>query len=115
MKRELTCIICPRGCSLTVNMDGAKTCVSGNGCPKGEKYGIEECTHPTRTVTSIVRVENRKNTMVSVKTASPVPKENIFDVMEIIRKTSVKAPVKIGDIILTNIYGTDIIATKDII
>ena len=115
MKRELTCIICPRGCSLTVNMDGAKTCVSGNGCPKGEKYGIEECIHPTRTVTSIVRVENRENTMVSVKTASPVPKEKIFEIMEIIKKTSVKAPVKIGDIILTNIYGTDIIATKDII
>lgn len=115
MKRELTCIICPRGCSLTVNMDGAKTCVSGNGCPKGEKYGIEECTHPTRTVTSIVRVENRKNTMVSVKTASPVPKENIFDVMESIKKTSVKAPVKIGEIVLTNICGTDIIITKDII
>ena len=35
--------------------------------------------------------------------------------MELIKKTSVKAPVKIGDIILTNIYGTDIIATKDII
>ena len=115
MKRELTCIICPRGCSLTVNMDGAKTCVSGNGCPKGEKYGIEECTHPTRTVTSIVRVENRKNTMVSVKTASPVPKENIFDVMESIKKTSVKATVKIGEIVLTNICGTDIIITKDII
>ena len=53
--------------------------------------------------------------MVSVKTASPVPKENIFKIMEIIKKTSVKAPVKIGDIILTNIYGTDIIATKDIV
>ena len=62
-----------------------------------------------------MRVENRKNTMVSVKTASAVPKENIFEIMKIIRKTSVKAPVKISDIILTNIYGTDIIATKDIV
>ena len=115
MKRELTCIICPRGCSLCVDINGAKTSVSGNNCPKGEKYGIEECIHPTRTVTSIVRVENRENAMVSVKTASPVPKENISDIMAIIRKTSVKAPVKIGDIILTNIFGTDIIATKDII
>ena len=52
--------------------------------------------------------------MVSVKTAVPVPKDNIFDVMELIKKTSVKAPVKIGDVILTNIYGTDIIVTKDI-
>lgn len=62
-----------------------------------------------------MRVENRENTMVSVKTASPVPKENIFNVIELIKKTSVKAPVKIGDVILTNIFGTDIIATKDII
>lgn len=115
MKRELTCIICPRGCSLSVNIDGEKTIVSGNACPKGEKYGTLECIHPTRTITSIVRVESRENTMVSVKTASPVPKENIFDVMELIKKTSVKAPVKIGDIVLTNIYGTDIIATKDIV
>lgn len=115
MKRELTCIICPRGCSLTVDIDGAKTCVSGNGCPRGEKYGREECLHPTRTVTGLVRVENRESTMVSVKTASPVPKERIFDVMERLRKASVKAPVKIGDIILTNVYGTDIIATKDIV
>ena len=64
---------------------------------------------------SCMRVENRENAMVSVKTASPVPKENISDVMEIIRKTLVKAPVKIGDIVLTNIFGTNIIATEDIV
>ena len=60
-------------------------------------------------------VENRENAMVSVKTASPVPKENISDVMEIIRKTSIKKKKKIGDVLLTDIYGTDIIITKDII
>ena len=115
MKRELTCIICPRGCALTVNTDGEKTTVSGNSCPKGEKYGIEECIHPTRTVTGIIRVENRENTMVSVKTSRLVPKENIYDIMKIICKTSVKAPVKIGDIVLINIFGADIVATKDIV
>lgn len=62
-----------------------------------------------------MRVENRENVMVSVKTASPIPKEDIFAVMEIIRNTSVKAPVKIGDTILTNIFETNIIATKDIV
>ena len=114
MRLELTCIICPRGCALTVTTDGVKNTVSGNSCPKGEKYGIEECLHPMRTVTGIIRVENRENTMVSVKTSKPVPKENIYDVMKSISETSVKAPVKIGDIILTNIFGADIIATKDI-
>lgn len=116
MNRELTCIICPRGCTLTVNTadDGTVT-VSGNSCPKGEKYGIEECTHPVRTVTSIVRVANRENTMVSVKTKDPIPKEHIFDVMEQIRRVTVNAPVNIGDKILQNIFETDIIATKTVI
>lgn len=116
MNRELTCIICPRGCTLTVNTadDGTVT-VSGNSCPKGEKYGIEECTHPVRTVTSIVRVANRENTMVSVKTKDPIPKEHIFDVMKQIRNVTVNAPVNIGDKILQNIFETDIIATKTVI
>ena len=115
MKRELTCIICPRGCSLTVETnENGELHVFGNSCPKGEKYGIDECTHPTRTVTSVVRVNNRQNEMVSVKTAAPVPKENIFDVMDKIRNITVAAPVKLGDKIIENIYGTDVIATKSI-
>ena len=115
MERNITCIICPRGCSLTVNVDGDKTTVSGHSCPKGEQYGIDECLNPVRTVTSIVRVSNREDTMVSVKTSCPIPKDKIFDVMAEIRKAGVKAPVKIGDVILTNLYGADIIATKEIL
>jgi len=112
--KNLTCIICPRGCTLTVNeVDGILN-VSGNACPKGEKYAIDECTHPTRTVTSIIRINNRNDTMVSVKTENPIPKENIFDVMEIIRKTEFSAPVNVGDIIIKDVFGTNIIATKRI-
>lgn len=114
MKRNLTCIICPRGCSLEVDIDGDNVMVEGNFCPKGEKYGVDECTHPTRTVTSVVRVSNRRDTMVSVKTEKPIPKENIFDLMDIIRKKEVEAPVEIGDVICDNIFGTKIIATKQI-
>ena len=57
--RNITCIICPRGCGLVVEetADGLK--VLGNVCPRGEKYAIEECTHPTRTLTSFIRVDNR--------------------------------------------------------
>jgi CxxC motif-containing protein len=69
----------------------------------------------TRTVTSIVRVANREDTKVSVKTSCPIPKENIFDVMENIRAASVDAPVKIGDVIIHDLFGADVIATKDII
>ena len=114
MNRNLTCIICPRGCALTVEIDGDNATVSGNACPKGKDYGINECLNPIRTVTSFVRVANRDETMVSVKTKDPVKKGDIFKVMEKIRSTEVNAPVKIGDVILKDVYGSDIIATKNI-
>ena len=114
MKRDLICIICPRGCSLTVSGEKDNLTVTGNACPKGKQYAIDECTHPTRTVTSIVRVANRVDTMVSVKTAAPIPKVNIFDVMRLIRAAKVDAPVEAGTVILSGVYGTEVIATKTI-
>ena len=114
MERNLTCIICPRGCALCVSGEGEALHVEGNACPKGAKYAVDECTHPTRTVTAVVRVANREDTMVSVKTAAPVPKEHIFDVMDVLNATCVSAPVRAGDVIVADIYGTDVIATKNI-
>ena len=114
MTRNLTCIICPRGCSLTAEINGQEVSVTGNACPKGAQYAKDECVHPMRTVTSIVRVANREDQMVSVKTAAPIPKEHIFDVMERIRAAKVDAPVAIGDVILTDVFGTQVVATKNI-
>lgn len=114
MIKNITCIICPRGCALTVDINENDVKVSGNACPKGERYGIDECTNPIRTVTSTVRVENRTDTMVSVKTETPIAKDKIFDVMQAIRNTTVNAPVRIGDVIIDDICGSKIIATKNV-
>ena len=114
MNRDLICIICPRGCMLHVEEQNGELCVSGNACPRGKQYAIDECTNPLRTITSIVRVSNRDDTMVSVKTANPIPKGKIFDAMAQIRAVSVEAPVKIGDVILKDVFGADIVATKDV-
>lgn len=112
--RNITCIICPKGCGITVEetADGLK--VQGNVCPRGEKYAIEECTHPVRTVTSFIRVANREDTMVSVKTAASIPKEKMFEAMKLIRAAKANAPIKIGDVLLADVFGADIIATKNI-
>ena len=114
---NLTCIQCPMGCALTVTKgeDGTVS-VSGNTCPRGEAYGIKEVTAPTRTVTSIVRVIGGEIPMVSVKTASDIPKDKIFDVMKDIRAARVNAPVSIGDVIVENAAGTgvNVIATKNV-
>ena len=115
MNRNLICIICPRGCALSVTGEGENLKVTGNACPKGAQYAIDECTHPQRTVTSVVRVANRVDTMVSVKTLEPIPKERIFDVMKRIRATEVEAPIRAGTVILADVYGTQVVATKTIL
>ena len=115
MNRTLTCIVCPRGCTLTVTGEGDSLTVRGNSCPKGKQYAIDEVTHPVRTVTSTVRVSNREDTMVSVKTREPVPKTQLFEVMQQLRRVTAEAPLHIGDILIPDVCGTDIIATKEIV
>ena len=114
---NLTCIRCPMGCSLTVSVSGSEVTVTGNTCPRGEDYGIQEVTAPVRTVTSTVPVEGGEIAVVSVKTAGDIPKEKIADVMKDIKDASAKAPVKIGDVIVKDAggTGTDVIATKDVL
>ena len=53
--------------------------------------------------------------MVSVKTKEDIPKGKIFDVVKALKGVTVKAPVKIGDVIIPDVAGTgvDIVATKD--
>ncbi|MBQ8339855.1 MAG: DUF1667 domain-containing protein [Clostridia bacterium] len=114
MKRELICIVCPRGCAMTVEGEKDNLTVVGNACPKGKQYAIDECTHPTRTVTSIVRVANRVDTMTSVKTEAPIPKEHIFDLLEKIRAIRVEAPVEAGTVVLPDVYGTNVVITKNV-
>ena len=112
--KELICIICPRGCHLKVDDE---LNVTGNTCPRGAIYAKTELTHPTRTLTSTVKVISKEEVSLPVKSDKPLPKEKIFEAMEVINKTSVKAPIKIGDIVVKNIFGLDvnIVATKDIL
>ena len=111
--KEFTCIICPRGCRLQVddNMN-----VTGNTCPRGKDYAISELTNPVRSITSSIRVRNRDDLLVSVKTSGQIPKGKIFEVMEEINKLSVNAPTRIGDIAKKDILGlgVDILITKNI-
>ncbi|MCI8875097.1 MAG: DUF1667 domain-containing protein [Lachnospiraceae bacterium] len=115
--RNLTCIGCPLGCALRVEMEnGEVLSVSGNTCKRGDDYARKEVTHPTRIVTSTVAVTGGDIAMVSVKTQNDIPKEKIMDIMKSIEDIKVEAPVHIGDVIVANAAdtGVNIIATKDI-
>lgn len=107
---ELTCIKCPIGCRMTIKekADGGYE-VTGNLCPLGEQYAIEELTAPKRIVTTLVRVNGK---VYPCKTSTEVPKEMIFDVLNEISKIKISS-AKVGDIVIKNILntGADIVIT----
>lgn len=114
-KRNMTCIVCPVGCSMEVciNNDGIVTEVSGNTCVRGEKYAVAEITNPVRTLTTTVRLEGAAELFLPVKTAFPISKGRLFDAMAVIRALTAKAPVKLGDV-LTTFDCVDIVACKSV-
>lgn len=110
MKREMICIVCPKGCALTVEYDGQNVrSVTGNTCKRGEAYAVAECLHPERTVTSTMRAED--GSVIPVKTDRPIPKEKMFELMERINQTKVVLPIAVGDVIIKNICGANVVAT----
>lgn len=113
---HLTCIRCPRGCQLDVEVEeGEVLSVAGNACKRGETYAQAEATNPLRVVTSSVPVTGSKLArMVSVKTADDVPKAKVRAVVESLCGITVEAPIAIGDVIVRNAAGTgvDLVATR---
>lgn len=115
--RNLTCIGCPMGCQITVELEGDKILsVNGNNCAVGDRYARQEVIHPERTVTSTVVITGGDKPRLSVKTAHNIPKDKIFDCMAEIDRVRVKAPVHIGDVVLKDVCGTgvDVVATRNV-
>lgn len=116
MSKQIICTVCPMGCQLQITESPAGFQVTGNSCPRGEVYGIQEMTDPRRTVTSTVKVTGGDHPLVSVKTSRTVPKDRMFDVIRAISEVTIPAPVRAGDILIGNILGleADIVATRAI-
>lgn len=114
---ELTCIVCPVGCTLRVEQtqtdEGEVISVTGNACPRGAAYGKDEVLHPVRTLTTTVRVPNAER-LLPVKTDRPIPKEKLLEAMKKVNVLSVTAPVKIGDVLLDDLFGAKLVATADL-
>ena len=114
---ELTCIGCPIGCSLNVEMVGSDVInVTGYSCKKGKEYAQKEVTNPTRILTSVVRVNGGDMPVVSIKTENDVPKYKIEECIKALKNVEVDAPIKIGDVLLQNVAetGVNILATRNV-
>lgn len=120
MKKEMICIICPKGCILKVNdtADAPVTVanVSGNKCKRGAVYAVDERTNPVRVLTSTVKLAGGVLPVAPVKSSKPLPKKLLFDCMKVINGYTAAAPLKVGDIVIKDILGTgtDIISTSNI-
>jgi len=120
---NLTCIVCPIGCSLVVKDETAELSITGNRCQRGIVYAQEEIRSPKRTVTATAlitenQIADRKLSVrrLPVKTSSACPKEKIPALLEDIYKLKVSLPVKVGDVLITgwNGEGIDIVATRSL-
>ena len=108
-KKEMTCIICPMGCYLEIETDGSSSYkISGNRCKRGEEYAVRELLSPMRVLTSTVKLKNSYLKKLPVKTDGPIPKNLMFECINILKSIEVEAPVKIGDIIVENILNTGV-------
>ena len=115
--RTITCILCPRGCSLKVELENGKIkSVKNNGCKNGPRYAEDEGYHPTRTLTTTVRIKDAKLPLLPVRTAKPIPKNKVFPAMSTLAKVEIKAPVTAGQVIYHDILstGVDVIASRDL-
>lgn len=136
--RELTCIVCPIGCRLSVEdaADG-ELLVTGNRCPRGAVYAVEEIRSPKRVVTATCRLGatascadgptaeaadaaasalsarlHRRGLCeprrLPVKSSAPCPKGRIRELLADIYAVRVEPPVKRGDVVIPNWKGTGI-------
>ncbi len=113
--KELICIICPRGCHLTID-ESNDYAVSGNHCPRGIPYAQAEVREPKRVLTTTVCTDSKIFPRCPVKTEQAIPKDVLFQAMEEINHVCLPLPVKCGDVVIANICqtGVDVIATRDL-
>ena len=120
---QFNCTTCPSECLLTVEVersaDGAVVevhSVTGNSCPRGDKFAHQELTCPMRVLTTTVAVSGGDEVLLPVRTAEAIPLELHAQAMALIRGLVVNAPVRMGDVVLPNLLGTgtDLIASMDI-
>lgn len=111
------CINCPLGCRLEVDSAGDDIVeVRGNACKRGLEFAQQEHTDPRRMVTTTVAIRGAALARLPVATVAAVPKARVHDVCRALHALEVRAPVRMGDVILADVLGTgvDVVATRSL-
>ena len=112
MKREMICILCPRGCNIIVDEDTYE--VTGNSCPRGAQFGPQEIIAPERLLTTTANIKGARHPRIPVRSSKAIPKAWIKRCVVAINEIQLMAPVRVGDVLIENILdtGVDIIASR---
>ena len=117
-ERKFICVSCPLGCGLTVTLDNNDNIlkVEGNTCSRGESYARSEVKDPRRIFASTVRVRGGKLLVCPIRSKTPAPKGKLFEIARAVAELEIDAPVKIGQVLLHNVCGTDvdIVSSRDL-
>ena len=114
---NMICVGCPVGCDIKVTArDKEVLSVEGNTCPRAVEFAKAEVANPTRVFATTVRVSGGKLPVCPVRSRQAVPKNRLFDISREIARLVVPAPLKEGQVILSEACGTgvDIVATRDL-
>lgn len=114
--KEYTCIGCPIGCPLQLVHRGDKiTEISGYECDRGAKYAKQEFTDPRRELSTTVEIVGARWKRLPVKVTGPVEKGRILEAAREIHTLRVKAPVKLGQVLIEGFLGQkgiDVVACR---
>ena len=111
------CTGCPLGCRLEVDaVDDDVVEVRGFSCRKGERYGRQEHLDPRRPLSTTIWIEGAAIRRVPVRTAAPVPRDQLLAAVEALRGLRIAAPVRRGEVAVADLLGTgiDVIVTRDL-
>lgn len=120
---QFNCTTCPSECLLTVEVerdaDGAVLkvrSVTGNSCPRGDRFAHQELTCPMRVLTTTVAISGSDEVLLPVRTAEAIPLALHAQAMDLIRGLVIDAPIRMGDTVLKDLLNTgiDLIASMDI-
>lgn len=114
--KEVVCVVCPRGCRIQVEVKEQDYFMTQNGCNRGPIYVRQELTDPRRSLTTTIQVHGGVEHRLPVVTNQDIPRDIVFDALELLSTVVVEAPIIVGDIIIDNILGTNvsIVAAKSL-
>lgn len=106
---ELTCIVCPIGCRMTVEWaENGELKVSGNRCKRGAAYAEEEFRDPRRVVTGTCAIEGALAPRLPVRSGNGVPIDRLATFLKAMYDLRLSAPVERGEVLAENLGDTGI-------